>query len=514
MCINSVIATILRKTIYILTSSISAFSKLYVIQLSFVSYFLFNFHTGIAQSNNETLNSYKKGLSLLTECLRVLENGGTPETIKSISFSSSGIYYPYKQGYSSSIRPDSLPIEFNLIYSLPDGKSKFTQKINMPDGRFYTKQSYGNDTCIRETTNNSNTYIQQPIGSPISADIIRSHPLIYLKSILTNPPSIRYLGDSYSVNAQKEALVTFFLANNQYTFHIDIASKMVTRCEVLLSDVILGDYLSEYHYSNYQTINGVLFPTYVLQYENGRISKRLSYANFTINQKIDNQIFKLPEGTMPFQSPTVTVNSIAKDVYVAEGIEGSYRSFIVELNDGILVTDAPVNSQVSSSLITQIKKIIPNKPIKYIVATHHHDDHIGGIRSFVAEGATIVTTRNNMAFFNNMILAEHTLKPDELSQQKQTAKFLFVEKKHSLSYSGGTIEIICLQKNLHAQDMCIVYVPSEELIFQSDLFNRKITPYTNEFIREITTLGLKVKTIISSHGGVVPMSQIMSEIVE
>ena len=54
---------------------------------------------------------------------------------------------------------------------------------------------------------------------------------------------------------------------------------------------------------------------------------------------------------------------------------------------------------VQLAVIGEVKKLVPNKPIKYLVNTHHHFDHAGGVRTYAAEGATIVTARGQPALF-------------------------------------------------------------------------------------------------------------------
>ena len=71
--------------------------------------------------------------------------------------------------------------------------------------------------------------------------------------------------------------------------------------------------------------------------------------------------------------------------------------------DGNLITvvEAPSSDERSYAVIAEIKRVIPGKPIRYLVTTHHHFDHISGIRNYVAEGATIVTHELNEEFFND-----------------------------------------------------------------------------------------------------------------
>ena len=72
----------------------------------------------------------------------------------------------------------------------------------------------------------------------------------------------------------------------------------------------------------------------------------------------------------------------------------------------------------SSAVIAKAKELIPNKPIKYLINTHAHFDHSGGLRTYVDEGATIVTHDMNKAYYEKAWSAAHSLNPDRLEQSK------------------------------------------------------------------------------------------------
>ena len=98
----------------------------------------------------------------------------------------------------------------------------------------------------------------------------------------------------------------------------------------------------------------------------------------------------LPD-TLPEQ-----VEKLADGVYVIQNVAGqNQNTMAVEFKDYIVAVEAPGSSDGADQVIERIKQTIPNKPIRYVVMTHHHGDHIGGLRSFIAEGATVITTQAN-----------------------------------------------------------------------------------------------------------------------
>jgi len=71
-------------------------------------------------------------------------------------------------------------------------------------------------------------------------------------------------------------------------------------------------------------------------------------------------------------------------------------------------------------VIAEVKQTVPNKPIKYVVNSHHHFDHTGGLGPFVAEGTTIITHDVNKAFFEQSFAAHAPCSP--ISSRSQGRK--------------------------------------------------------------------------------------------
>ncbi len=71
---------------------------------------------------------------------------------------------------------------------------------------------------------------------------------------------------------------------------------------------------------------------------------------------------------------------------------------LVEQDDHLVIVEAPQNEARSLAVIAKAKEIAPGKPIKYLVNTHTHFDHSGGLRTYVNEGAIIVTDAANRAY--------------------------------------------------------------------------------------------------------------------
>ena len=147
------------------------------------------------------------------------------------------------------------------------------------------------------------------------------------------------------------------------------------------------------------------------------------------------------------------------------------NSVAVEFSDFMAVVEAPTNEQRSIAVIDEVHRLVPNKPIRYVVNTHHHFDHLGGIRTYVAEGATIITHARNRDFYESVVFspAPRTLQPDRLSI-RPGAGLRNLERAYALSDGTRVLEIYAVPGLAHNQNMLIAYLPKEKILVEGDLF--------------------------------------------
>ena len=290
---------------------------------------------------------------------------------------------------------------------------------------------------------------------------------------------------------------------------------MVTKTETRIPNPVLGDMLVETDYSAYKDFNGVKFPTVIVQKQGGH--PLLDLAVTDVKTDVPLQL-SVPEAVKEAKLPPVAVQTqkLGDGLWWLGG--GSHHSVVVEYPTYITVIESPLNDERALAVIAEAKKLVPNKPIKYLVNTHNHFDHLGGVRAFVPEGATIITNAMNKPYYEKIFNAPHTLAPDRLSQNPKKATYLTVKDKYVLADGGREIDIYHIENDNHNEGMLMVYVPKEKVLVEADDFTPpapngpppapRAVNFSRNLNANIERLKLDVVTIAPLHGFVVPVAEL------
>jgi len=191
------------------------------------------------------------------------------------------------------------------------------------------------------------------------------------------------------------------------------------------------------------------------------------------------------------------------------------------------VVEAPLDERRNLAVIEEIVKLVPGKPIRFLVNTHQHFDHIGGLRTYMHIGATIITHWKNWNFYNHDVLnyAARTLEPDMLSLWPPTElaegyQYETVRENYVLSDGTRNMHISYVQPLAHVEGMLLAYLPKEKIVIEADLYDPPApgaplpapTAANRSLYTHIQRLGLDVATIAPIHGPAVPWSDFVKVI--
>ena len=290
---------------------------------------------------------------------------------------------------------------------------------------------------------------------------------------------------------------------------------LVEKVESLTTNPVLGDMLTETTYADYKDFGGVQFPTKITQKAGGFPTLDLAVTEVKPNAAVDIQV---PDNVRQ-AVVKVQTDKIADGVWYLTG--GTHHSVLVEMADHLVVIDGPQDDARSTALIAEVKKTVPDKPIKFVVNTHHHFDHAGGLGAFVAEGAIIITHDVNKPFLEKSLAAPRTVQPDKLAQSGKKATVEGMQDKRVLSDGTRTMELYLIQGNVHHDGIIMAYLPKEKILVEADVYipaapNAALPTQPNPnnvaLYDNIERLKLTVDQILPMHGRKVPLAELQKSI--
>src|SRR5688572_23052701 len=210
----------------------------------------------------------------------------------------------------------------------------------------------------------------------------------------------------------------------------------------------------------------------------------------------------------------VDTSKLGDGVYLLGG--GTHNSMAVEFRDFIAVFEAPLDEERSLAVIEEIVKLIPGKPIRWLINSHQHFDHAGGLRAYMHIGATIVTHVKNFDLYVRDLLnyAPRTMKPDMVSlwppsEQSEGYFYEAIRENFIISDGARNLNIHYVNPLQHVEGMLIAYLPRERLLFEADLIDTDQpaatpTPDQRSFFAAVRKLGLNPSQVVPVHGRPAP----------
>ena len=472
-------------------------------------------------AQNITKQSYEKAREVLDKA--VTAYGGLENLRGLQNFTLKAVGDTVQRNQSrKTFMAERTPYQIDVTVDLKNNRFMQVVKGGYPGGF-----SYENGFIVNKTDGVSfdlirNTSFLRPNTPPGALRFrLRWIPQYWVVNALERASRLRYVGKA---EFDKRAHHAISYANEdgaENTLYFDEKTNLLSKFEGMGTDVFFGDVVFEMIYPSYRTENGQQIPTGRITKVNDEMTEELRFEQLAFNTALTDDKFKIPggmkEATFPAPQP---FNKISENVYTVNA--GGYNVLVVGFKDYVFVMEAPNGDNTSRQAIEQIKKIFPDKPIRYIAVTHHHDDHAGGLRTYIAEGATVISAPGEKTFFERIVKSKFTIDPDTLTRNPKDLKIeTLANGKRVLTDGTTTVEIYDIGAGPHTEEMLVAYLPNEKMIFQGDLLNRPANgdyPIANDttvhFAKWLEGKKLAVDKIIAVHGTISTMDELRQAVKE
>jgi glyoxylase-like metal-dependent hydrolase (beta-lactamase superfamily II) len=443
--------------------------------------------------------------SLQAQTLQEAADATGAAKLKSIEIAGTGRWYQFGQAPN----PDSPwpPFDLNnyvadINYDTSSARVQYARSQVVEAGRVRPApveqrgiQFVSGSTAWNESTT-GNAENAQPAAVEERAAEIWSTPQGFLKAALANKAATKPVDGGIEVS---------FSIGGKYRYTgIVNANNQVTQVSTWIDNPVLGDTLVETKFTDYKDFGGIQFPARIVRNQGGYPVLDVTVATVKSNPTVEIMV---PQELAKAPAVTVKSEKLADGVYYLTG--GTHHSVAIDQVDHIAIVEAPQNEERSAAVIAKAKELIPNKPVYYLINTHAHFDHAGGLRTFVDEGATIVTHQPNQAYYEKVWAAPHIINPDRLAKSSKAPHFAGFTGKHVLTDGIRPIEIHSIAGNGHNDAFVLVYLPKEKILVEADAYTPLAenvpppatpNPYSVNLYENIQKLNLNVEKIAALHG--------------
>jgi glyoxylase-like metal-dependent hydrolase (beta-lactamase superfamily II) len=322
----------------------------------------------------------------------------------------------------------------------------------------------------------------------------------------------------------------------------DPATNVPARVRTLDWDGLEGDSVFDAEYSDWRDVDGAKVAFHTLYTLNGMKIADLKLSSVTVNPALPPVTFNIPETMLagaakpaaanvtPFQwvirrqflgfyydsdamytddGDSLRLDDVGPNVSQTQG--GTHNSLFIATNTYLVAVEAPNDDGQAIQSIELAKKRYPGKPIRYLILTHHHVDHVSGMRTYAAEGATIVVGKGNGDYFRNLLARSETLNRFA-PKAPFTAKVIEVEDKWSVNDGGREVDAYAIE-NPHAAGYDMVYVPDAKLGIISDLYVPGApvpsTAMVAALVKGVDKWGIKPERFAGGHGSTGPYADVV-----
>lgn len=351
--------------------------------------------------------------------------------------------------------------------------------------------------------------------------LLRRNPVTIALAAFQVPPDV--VAERRSLDGASYWFFETTLDGETIGIYIDTLTAELRAYAALDTETMLGDTNSIYMLADWRPVGDVLLPHSLEIRKDDGVYAGIEYEEITVNDSAALAIFGIPADVSAQADQVVAAggqswvplqwNPVADNV--THVVAFSHHSMVVEFPSFVVVVEAPYTEAQSLTLARMIQANL-DKPIRYVVPTHPHYDHTGGVRALAATGATVLVAAGHEAELRMIVEAPHTNPPDALAEVlaagAEAGRIEVFSGSTEISEGEQTLQLFEVAGIPHVAPKVLPFVTPTGVLFQSDLFFGAPGPDAAALAQAIDTLELDVQQIVGGHGGVFPYAALQAAV--
>lgn len=362
-------------------------------------------------------------------------------------------------------------------FVLADNGAAFYQEDSTTSmGRLYWHYTYACDTTLAIVHSSSEKPERLTLSDKAEFlyDVTSLTPVMLLRDFLARNDEaglVRFVDgavDSVVYRVEKGTVVTIA---------IDPKKLEVRSISTLFAHDMYGDVLRTWSFEDYRRseTSAFVYPSKVTSRQQGFDASVATIE--ASSQPFDKayvhglipSTYHLEPDPIP-STPEVIRTDYNAHIHLLDLKHTTSRVVVVEFREYLAVIGAPLNSENGELILQKAREIAPAKPVRYFTFGHHHPHYLGGVRSFIHAGATVLSVPMDTTYLGQLASFPHTFHPDSLQLDPRPLQLEVFEKEKTLSDGEMEMQIIRIDTNSHhADDFLIYYFPQYRLLYQDEL---------------------------------------------
>jgi hypothetical protein len=462
---------------------------------------------------------FRKARAILNEA--VAASGGQEKLagIKTLAFTVNGKISNGLQGYKPSLIPNPAVdgrFRGENAFDFANNRHKQRTLQELPGGFDLDFTTIFKEGKIYGLANTSREYSVSDgdAGTAVLDGTSRYVPALILQKAAQNYQSVTYEGEAEIAGAPMSVLEVSWNERTRLRLFIAQGDKRLRRVAALAPDALIGDDAGVFDYYGGKDVDGLWFPERVTQSRRGAVILDLKVESAKLNAEIPATAYDVDPVYKQIEGSKMAAVKVTDNIYeVRDFGGGAYRAQFVDMGSFLVGFEAPLGYPVSRQVLGAMKKLV-DKPVKYVVISHFHSDHAGGVGAYVEAGATVVTVQDNADVLTRYAQARSVFAGAKPAGDG-APKFEIV--------TGGTLDLagddgrkltVYRLRNLpHVEEMLMLYDPASKTLMNGDMYSRLVVFNENfhAFIDWLSSSGAPlVDRIMGTHHAALTKEDLMA----